>query len=94
MKGPHHVYALFRGLDLLYIGVTNHPRRRRQHHKDNKFWWTDDIAMQVLWTSSSRGTAEFIERNLIAALEPSLQHATEPLTDEEIDRIRAAWAAA
>lgn len=94
MKGPHHVYALFRGVDLLYIGVTNHLRRRRQHHKDNKFWWTDDVVMQVLWTSPDRGRAEFIERNLIAALEPSMQHAIEPLTADQIARLRAAWAAA
>lgn len=94
MKGPHHVYGLFRGTELLYIGVTNHPRRRRQHHKDTKFWWTDDVVMQVLWTSPRRGIAEFIEGNLIASLEPSMQHAIEPLTAEQVAQIHAAWASA
>lgn len=64
------LYRLFDAEDrLLYVGITNQPRRRFHHHRTTKTWWAD-VARHELETHPNREVASAAEIAAITGEHP------------------------
>lgn len=67
---PTYVYVCWSGDDLLYVGTTRFLEKRQGEHKAYSRWWSKVDAVDVQW-HPCRGTAEAVERSLIAQYRPA-----------------------
>ncbi|MCX4885899.1 GIY-YIG nuclease family protein [Streptomyces sp. NBC_00847] len=90
-QGPTALYRLYdiHGV-LLYVGITNNPKRRWYTHSTRKAWWLEVAHKTVQW-ADSRDEADRLEREAIKSEMPlyNWSHADRaPLNPGEIPDAR------
>lgn len=67
---PTALYRLYDAdSNLLYVGITYHPRHRFISHKRTKNWWPDVARFEITWHSSFDAAQE-VEREAITTEQP------------------------
>ena len=67
---PTAVYRWYDARDrLLYVGITDEPKRRWQRHAKLSAWWPDAVRRVMVWYDD-RPTAELEEKRAIAEESP------------------------
>ncbi len=84
------LYRLFNPVGaLLYVGISDHPRRRFGQHFDEKPWWPEVDRWTVEWFPS-RAAAEADELRAIREEVPAFNLRDVPLAGDEVD-LHGAW---
>lgn len=86
------VYRLYNGVGaLLYVGISDHPKRRFGDHSDGQPWWGEVARWEVRWTAS-RALALAEEARAIRDEVPAFNIAGVPSAGDAVD-LHAAWLA-
>lgn len=84
------LYRFFNSVDaLLYVGISDHPKRRFGQHFDDKPWWSEVDRWEVEWFAN-RALAEAAEAHAIRAEVPAFNLAGVPSPKDETD-LSGAW---
>ncbi len=84
------LYRLYNSFGaLLYVGISDHPRRRFGQHFDEKPWWPEVDRWTVEWFPS-RAAAEADELRAIREEVPAFNLRDVPLAGDEVD-LHGAW---